>query len=170
VAEHDNQQSNVTNQMNARPMPKNEASELVVQTFLSTNRRETAEKEVWPELGFGFGAWRGWHVEAQASFYVRQGAYGERVRNVCTIDCDDRTASHAMLESLFHAAVTAFDPDHAILTSGERYKAAHSIIRLAEENGRHIAIWEPPALINYKRGVDIIRHEQLKEAGQTDAA
>jgi hypothetical protein len=33
VAEHDNQQSNVTNQMNARPMPKNEASELVVQTF-----------------------------------------------------------------------------------------------------------------------------------------
>jgi hypothetical protein len=101
--------------------------------------------QLFPHLGMSFTAWRGPDSKAGASFTCSLGGYSRWVSNTFVINCNDRTASLQMLRALLRATVEAFDPDDAIVNSGETLNAAYRAIDEAEAKGLTMMITAPPA-------------------------
>lgn len=116
---------------------------LQLAAFLKTNRRDD-NGEVMSELGFSLGLWNGGHVSLQATI----GAFSPHVQNSVVLSYDrksfdlDRSICRAALE----AAVQAFDPDKAVVTSTEYLET--------------VGVTEPSeaGMLTYRRGGKVEEH------------
>jgi hypothetical protein len=92
------------------PAPREIASKLRVQ-------RRDVGGDVMSELGFGFEVWSGGNV----SLDITIGAFNQFVLNSAVLSFRDpsETRSLGEMRSFMAAAIDAFDPEHAVVTSTE---------------------------------------------------
>jgi hypothetical protein len=91
-----------------------------VAAHLRGGRRDTGEPM--PEVGFSLGLWNGAH----ASLRVTIAASSPHVLNAAVISFGPEAGEmdRAELEGALNAAIRAFEPDHAVVTSNERMARA----------------------------------------------
>ena len=80
------------------------------------NRRDV-DNEVIPDLGFSFSAWNGESIGLSAAI----GAFSPYVLNSVVLSCapGSATKSPSQWRRILEAAVAAFQPEHAVVTSHE---------------------------------------------------
>lgn len=109
--------------------------------LLKANQRDIGG-DVIAELGFNFSAWTGREADMAASLAATCGAYSPVVRNSVVLSFDPAASPTLdLLQRILKAAVTAFDPEDAVVNSTERL-SAHATL----------PAWEAPAASRYKRG------------------
>lgn len=107
------------------------------------NRRD-ADRLPIPDLGYSFGAWNGGDFSLSATM----GSWNEHVGNAVVPNLGaDSEFDQASYQQIIEAAVRAFDPDHAVVTSHEHIRRAGAT-----------RPWEV-GLFAYHRGGRIERHE-----------
>lgn len=109
------------------------------------NRRDSSN-EVIAELGFSFSAWNGEALGIAATL----GAYSSYVPNSVVLSCEaDATLAPSVWRLILEAAITAFLPEYAAVTSSEI---------LARSGALHP--WEA-GLLTYRRNSGIQEHDVL---------
>lgn len=109
--------------------------------LLKTNQRDVGG-DVIAELGFNFAAWTGRDANLTASLAVTCGAFSPVVRNSVVVSFDPAASPTLdLLQGILTAAVTAFDPEDAVVNSTERLSA-------------HVSLpaWKIPAVFRYRLG------------------
>jgi len=110
--------------------------------LLKTNRRDIG-REVIPELGFSFSAWSGPDASISASLMVTCGSYSRFTGNAVVIRFEPNPELDiGMLESILHAAVAEFEPEHGVVSWSGAMSANDTL-----------PIWEAPSLLRYQKGV-----------------
>ena len=86
---------------------------------LKANRRDIGG-DVMSELGFNIGVWNG----DSASLAATIGAYSSSIQNsvVLSIEDEQPPLRREDWRDLLRAAINAFNPEHAVVTSNERLK------------------------------------------------
>lgn len=98
--------------------------------------------EVFADLGFKFSAWTGQEKNMAASLAMTCGAYSPVVRNSVVVSFDPAVSPRLdLLQGILKAAVTAFDPEDAVVSTTERL-AAHA----------SLPAWKAPAVFRYRQG------------------
>lgn len=109
--------------------------------LLKTNQRDVGG-DVISELGFNFSVWTGREENLPASLAATCGAYGPVVRNSVVVSfAPAASPTLDLLQRILRAAVTAFDPEDAVVNFTERLSAHASL-----------PAWKAPALYRYKLG------------------
>ncbi len=109
---------------------------------LRANRRDGDRMPI-PDLGYSFGAWNGGDVSLSATI----GSWNEHVGNAVVLNLGaDTGIGRDSYQRVMEAAVRAFDPDHAVVTS-------HGLMSRAGATRP----WEA-GLFTYSRGGRIERH------------
>jgi hypothetical protein len=110
-------------------------------THLRTNQRDIGGEAI-AELGFNFSAWTGREVAMPPSLAATCGAYSPVVRNSVVVSFDPAAQpTPDLLQGILRAAVTAFDPEDAVVSSTERLSAHASL-----------PAWKAPAVVRFKLG------------------
>ncbi|WP_143074042.1 Imm52 family immunity protein [Roseateles sp. YR242] len=106
-----------------------------------SNRRDVGGDDI-AELGFDFTAWNGRVGETAESVSITCGAYSPVIRNcaVLSFDVAAKKPTVELLERIMKAAVMAFDPDDAVVSSTD-ILAAHP----------GVMAWQAPAIPCYTR-------------------
>jgi hypothetical protein len=87
---------------------------------LKPNRRD-ADRQPIPELGHSLSAWNGGNF----SFSATIGSWNEQVGNAVVLNLGaERDLGQDSYQRIIEAAVRAFDPDHAVITSHEQINRA----------------------------------------------
>ena len=115
---------------------------------LAVNRRDLGGEPI-PEVGFNLSIWNGADVSLAATI----GSFDSYVRNSVVLsfgDDKDRLAE-ADWRSLLGAAITAFDPEHGVVTSSQH------LARASAKNA-----WDA-GWFTYERGEGIREHATLQD-------
>jgi hypothetical protein len=113
-----------------------------IEPLLRANRRDIGG-DVIAELGFSFSAWTGLEAKTVASLSCTCGAYSPMIGNTVVVSFESSSSpTLEFLQEILRAAVSAFDPEDAILNSSERL-SKHEI---------SVPVWEVPAICCYKSG------------------
>jgi hypothetical protein len=106
------------------------------------NRRDADHQPI-PDLGYSLGTWNGRDV----SFSATIGCWNEHVGNAVVLDLGAETQiGESSYRRIVEAIVSAFDPDHAVVTS-------HELLARAGVTKP----WEA-GLFTYRRGGGIEQH------------
>jgi hypothetical protein len=86
-------------------------------SYFRTNNREDNGEPI-PQLGFSLGIWNGAH----ASLRFTLGAFSSHISNAIVLSFGPEAGEieRTTLEGALNAAIRAFDPDNAVVTSHER--------------------------------------------------
>jgi len=128
------------------PIPNDVAG---LELLLKTNRRDIGG-EVIAELGFSFSVWTGPDAKAVGSLGGTCGAYNPVISNAVVVSFEPSSSlTMEFLQEILRAAVSAFDPEDAVVNSSERLSKYS------------MPVTEAPAIYRYKRGSGFSQSEML---------
>jgi hypothetical protein len=123
-----------------------------LEPLLSVHLRDL-DGEVVADLGFSFAAWTGPEAKAVGSLSVECGAYCSvvgMISNAVVVSFEPSPSpTMEFLQEILRAAVSAFDPEDAVVNSSER---------LSQYS---LPVTEAPAIYRYKRGSGFSQSEML---------
>jgi hypothetical protein len=123
-----------------------------LEPLLKANRRDIGG-DVIADLGFSVSAWTGPEAKAVGSLSVKCGAYCSvigMISNAVVVSFESSSPPDLeFLQEILRAAVSAFDPEDAVVNSSER---------LSQYS---LPVTEAPAIYRYKRGSGFSQSEML---------